>query len=222
MAREREWGQERAAVNMISHPLSCKPAGFLCSRFWIAGIWVSVCVLAEILPVIQPRTGKCLASGGSQLQNTGNKSIVVVYIRLKTLHGACIMFGAWTKIHVCQVVTWNMCYPVTCLCTFAFSCYFSAPDTFQLARRVLLCKIYSSNASQEIQSKQRNFDLKRRSISNISMTFKPVPSAPVHSNLEKTHFYLFFLILCVSRRAPFLLNQLPLCRPWACAGSVIT
>lgn len=66
MHGEKERETVRGAVNMISQSLSCKPVSFLCSRFWIAGIWVSLCVLAEILPVIQPQTGKCFASGGSQ------------------------------------------------------------------------------------------------------------------------------------------------------------
>lgn len=114
------------------------------------------------------------------------------------------MFGTCTKIHVCQVVTWNMCYSATCLCTFVFSCYFSAPDTFQLARRVFPAKYIEGSRAKKLQYSQSsaNFDLQQRSISNIPMTFKPLPSAPVHSNLEtKRRLSLFFLLHFVRLQA---------------------
>lgn len=127
-----------------------KPVSFLCSRFWIAGFWVSVCVLAEILPVIQPRNWKVFSIWRQSIAEYWKQVNCPCIYKIKTLHIACIMFGAWTKLHVCQVGTWNMCYPLTCLCTFVFSWYFSAPETFQLAKRVLSRQIYSRKPSQEI------------------------------------------------------------------------
>lgn len=136
------------------------------------------------------------------------------------------MFGTCTKIHVCQVVTWNMCYSATCLCTFVFSCYFSAPDTFQLARRVFPAKYIEGSRAKKLQYSQSSATLicskglYQTSLWHLNRFHLHL--CTLISKQSDVCLFFFSSTLCVSRRALFLLNQLSLCHPWACAGSVIT
>lgn len=129
------------------------------------------------------------------------------------------MFGAWTKIHVCQVVTWNMCYPVTCLCIFDFSCYSLRQTHFSWQGRFFHAKYIAGKPAKKLQYSQSGVTLIRsKDLYQTSLW---------HLNCFHLHLcILFFVCVCLQASAVafffFILNELPLCHPWACAGSVVT